>query len=168
VLDEGDKKVQLNVLLKVLASFIFQHTENVPLESGLIHFLAVLRIDAQTKRLRTAKNYSYMLAGMVYYTRVVAVEAILPSSTRDQQTSIDREDFLSKRKEFLADGSFSPMSEILSLLAYSKHITITQGNSGNAIWSDDKKTFYLNGKPVVISKFKQMARDLITEAEDIL
>ena len=168
VLDEGDEKVQLNVLLKVLASFIFQHTENVPLESGLFHFLAVLGIDAQTKRLRTAKNYSYMLAGMVYCTRVVAVEAILPSSTRDQQTSMDREDFLSKRKEFLADGSFSPMSEMLSLLAYGKHIAMTQGNSGNAMWSDDKKTFYLNGKPVVISKFKQMARDLITEAEDML
>ena len=46
VLDEDDKKVQLDVLLQVLASFIFQHTENVPLENGLIHFLTVLGIDA--------------------------------------------------------------------------------------------------------------------------
>jgi hypothetical protein len=36
------------------------------------------------------------------------------------------------------------------------------------MWSADKKTFYLNGKPVIISKFKQMARDLVTEAEDKL
>lgn len=33
VLDEDDERVQLNVLLRVLAFFIFQHTENVPLES---------------------------------------------------------------------------------------------------------------------------------------
>jgi hypothetical protein len=60
------------------------------------------------------------------------------------------------------------MSEMLSLLVYRKHIAMTQGNSGNAMWSADKKTFYLNGKPVIVSKFKQMARDLVTEAEDKL
>jgi hypothetical protein len=89
VLDEDDEKVQVNVLLQVLASFIFQHTENMLLESGLIHFLAVLGIDAQTNRLRTAKNYSYMLTGIVYCTRVIAAEAILPSGTRNQQISMD-------------------------------------------------------------------------------
>jgi hypothetical protein len=36
------------------------------------------------------------------------------------------------------------------------------------MWSADKKTFYLNGKPVIVSKFKQMARDLVIEAEDKL
>jgi len=36
------------------------------------------------------------------------------------------------------------------------------------MWSADKKTFYLNGKPVIISKFKQIARDLVIEAEDKL
>ena len=169
VLDEDDEKVQVNALLQVLGSFIFQHTENMPLEeSGLLHFLAVLGIDAQTKRLRTAKNYSYMLAGMVYCTRVIAVEALLPSGSREEQTSVHRDEFMHIRREFLADGSFSPMSEMLSLLAYGKHIAMTQGNSGNAMWSDDKKTFYLNGKPVVVSKFKQMARDLVTEAEEML
>jgi len=169
VLDDNDEKVQVNALLLVLASFIFQHTENMPLvESGLLHFLAVLGIDAETKRLRTAKNYSYMLAGMVYCTRVIAVEALLPSGSRKEQRSVHREEFMCARREFLADGSFSPMSEMLSLLAYGKHIAMAQGNSGNAMWSDDKKTFYLNGKPVIISKFKQMARDLVTEAEDML
>jgi len=76
--------VQLDILLQVLASFIFQHIENVPLESGLIHFLAMLGIDAETKRLRTAKNYSYMLAGMVYCMRAIVVEALLLSGTRSQ------------------------------------------------------------------------------------
>jgi hypothetical protein len=57
------------------------------------------------------------------------------------------------RREFLADGSYSLISEILSLLAYGKHIAMNSGSSGNAFWSVDKKIFYLYGKPVVIRKF---------------
>ena len=40
-------------------------------------------IDPEMERLRTAKNYSYMLAGVVYCTRVLGVEALLPSRERD-------------------------------------------------------------------------------------
>lgn len=60
------------------------------------------------------------------------------------------------------------MSEMLSLLAYGKSIAMSAGNAGNAYWSRDKKTFYLNGRPIRISRFQQMARDIITEAEDVL
>jgi hypothetical protein len=44
----------------------------VALSTGLVQFLAVLGIDPDMARLRTAKNYSYMLAGMVYCTQVIA------------------------------------------------------------------------------------------------
>ena len=83
-------------------------------------------------RLRLAPQYSYMLAGVVYYTRVLAIEALLPSTRRQSQGVEDRERFLRTRREFLADGSYSPMSEMLSLLAYGKHIAMNSGSSGNA------------------------------------
>jgi len=94
-----------------------------------------------------------MLAGIVYYIRVIAVEALLPSAMRKEQGDSDREGFLQKRKEFLADGSYSPMSEMLSLLAYRKFVALNAGNSGNAYWSRDKTIFYLGGRPIVISQF---------------
>ncbi|KAF2178763.1 hypothetical protein K469DRAFT_675267 [Zopfia rhizophila CBS 207.26] len=119
-------------------------------------------------RLRTAKNYSYMLAGVVYCTRVIAVEALLPSAEREAQGEVDREEFLRKRKDYLGDGSYSPMSEMLSLLAYGKFVALNTGNSGNAFWSRDKKIFYLGGGPIIISQFQQMARDIVAEAEDML
>jgi len=155
-------------MLQVFESFIFESTGDNPFSSGLIHFLAVLGIDGAMDRLRTAKNYSYMLAGVVYCTRVVAVEALLPSAKRNEQGDMEREEFLRKRKDFLSDGSYSPMSEMLSLLAYRKFIALNAGNSGNAYWSKDRKTFYLNGRPIVIGQFQQMARDIVTEAEDML
>lgn len=53
------------------------------LTAGLIQFLAVLGIDSDMARLRTAKNYLYMLAGMVYYVWVIALETLLPASQRE-------------------------------------------------------------------------------------
>jgi len=97
-----------------------------------VQYLAVLGINTQTNRLRTAKNFSYMLARVVYCVRVLAVEKILPAAERDDQTKADRERFLELRKQYLADSSYSPISIMLSLLAYSKHAALNEGNASNA------------------------------------
>ena len=159
---------QLKVLLDLLTSFFFTTAGDKPFSSGLVHFLAVLGIDADTNRLRTAKNYSYMLAGMVYCMRVLSVEQLLPSACRNKQTDEDRVRFLEHREKYLADGSYSPMSEALSLLAYGKHVALAAGNAGNAYWSKDNKIFYLHGRPVYISRFCKMAQDMVAEVEQML
>ena len=141
----AQRDAQLEVLLNLLTSFFFTTTGDKPFSSGLVHFLAVLGIDSDTNRLRTAKNYSYMLAGVVYCMRMLSVEKLLPSACRDEQTDKDRERFLEHREKYLADGSYSPMSEVLSLLAYGKYVALAAGNSGNAYWLKDKKIFYLHG-----------------------
>ncbi|KAF2179191.1 hypothetical protein K469DRAFT_801490, partial [Zopfia rhizophila CBS 207.26] len=109
-----------------------------------------------------------MLARVVYYTRVIVFKALLPSTEREKQREADQKGFLQKRKNYLADGSYSPMSEMLSLLAYGKFVALNTRNSGNAFWSRDKKIFYLSRRPIIISQFQQMARDIVTEAEDML
>jgi hypothetical protein len=116
----------------MFASFFFTVTGDKPFTSGLVHFLAVLGIDSYTNQLRTAKNYSYMLAGVVYCMRVLSVEHLLPSASRDEQTNEDRERFLQHREKYLADGLYSLISEALSLLAYSKHVALAASNAGNA------------------------------------
>jgi hypothetical protein len=52
-------------------------------KSTILHFLAVLRIDEEISQLRQANDFSYILAGVVYYVRVLAVEIILPSIGRE-------------------------------------------------------------------------------------
>jgi hypothetical protein len=47
-------------------------------------------------------------------------------------------------QKYLADSLFSLISKMISMLAYSKHVRLNTGNLGNAHWSLDKKTFYLN------------------------
>jgi hypothetical protein len=118
--------------------------------------------------LRTTKNYTYMLAGVVYCVRVLAVEKLLLAAHREEQTDEDREQFLQKRRQYLADGSYSPMSEVLSLLAYGKFVAMAAGNSSNAYWSVDKKIFYLNGQLIYISQFRKMAQDIVAKVEIML
>ncbi|KAH6611643.1 hypothetical protein C7974DRAFT_370735 [Boeremia exigua] len=142
------RPAQITVLLDLLSLFILTSYGNEVLLAGLVQFLAVLGIDTKTKRLRTAKNYLYMLAGMVYCIWVVGVEKLLPAAGRDEQIEEARDRFLEMRKKYLANGSYSPTSEMISLLAYSKHAALNKGNAGNAYWSLDKKIFYLNGRPI--------------------
>ncbi|KAK1920510.1 hypothetical protein P3342_008271 [Pyrenophora teres f. teres] len=59
-----------------------------------------------------------------------------------------------------------PMSAMLSLLAYGKHAALNEGNAGNAYWSPDKKTFYLNGRPIVVERFCKMAQSMEAELEE--
>jgi TctA family transporter len=62
-------------------------------KSAVLHFLAVLGIDEEIGRLRQANDFSYMLAGVVYYVRVLAVEIILPSTKRENQDEEDDKRF---------------------------------------------------------------------------
>jgi hypothetical protein len=80
-----DKKSQLKALLDFYGSLIFQRVRGDTFKSAILHFLAVLGIDEETRRLRQANDFSYMLAEVVYCMRVIVVEVILPSEEREDQ-----------------------------------------------------------------------------------
>ena len=68
----------------------------------------------------------------------------------------ERKMFLQQRRRFLTDGSYSPMSTMISLLAYSKKIAINTANSASTQWSRDMSVLHLHGRPIVIERFKAM------------
>jgi hypothetical protein len=120
---------QIKALLDFYESLIFQGVRRDVFKSAILHFLAVLRIDEEINQLRQANDFSYMLAGVIYYVRILAIEIILPSIERDDQNEEDNKRFRQVRGEYLADGSYSVISKMLSMLAYSKHLAINHGNS---------------------------------------
>lgn len=138
---------RIRKMAEVYHSFIFHKVGGKQFSSGLIHFLAVLGIDEDNNRLRRAVDYSYMLAGMVYNIRVLGAELLLPAAKREQQIDdLDgREAFLEQRRRFLADGTGTPMSIMISLLAYGKYVAMNTGNTGSVTWSRDKQTLYFRG-----------------------
>ncbi|TLD04190.1 hypothetical protein E2P81_ATG10544, partial [Venturia nashicola] len=163
-----DEKSQLDALLKFYESLIFQHVRGDTFKSAILHFLAVLGIDEETRRLRQANDFSYMLAGVIYCIRVIAVEVILPSEEREDQDDEDDKRFRQTRDRFLADGTYSVMSKALSILAYGKSIAMNHSNAGSISWSDDRTEMSYKGTPIDVARFGNMVRGAIEEAEDKL
>jgi superfamily II DNA helicase RecQ len=164
--DDEDDHVERT--LRLSASFVFESVGDEPFSSGLIHFLAVLGIDAEMGRLLAATEFSYIPAVFMYCIRLIAVETLLPAARRDEQGDAERNEFLEARQQFLVDGSYTAAGTILSVLAYGKHIAKNTGKTGNTLWSADGKTLYMHGRPIVVSQFKAMVQDAVAEAEDLL
>lgn len=158
----------MKALLDFYESLIFQGVRRDVFKSAILHFLAVLGIDEEINQLRQANDFSYMLASIVYCVRVLAVEIILPSTEREDQNEEDDKRFRQVRGEYLADGSYSVMSKMLSMLAYSKHLAMNHSNSGAVSWSEDRLILSYRGKPIALSRFKSIVQGAIAEAEDML
>ena len=62
---------------------------------------------------------------------MLAVKILLLAATRKERQlrSQEQENFITIRRKYLVDRSYSPFSEMLSLLAYSKHIALNAANT---------------------------------------
>ena len=167
---ESDKSTeeQMAAVLRLSETFIFQKVYANAFRSPLLHFLAVLGIDEEHNRLRTGNDYSYILAGVVYCVRAIALESLLPGEQRETQGEIEFEAFLEQRKEYLADGTMSVMSNMISLLAYGKLIALNHGNSGSIFWEKGDRVMRLHSSRIVMDKFREMVKKAITDAEQLL
>jgi hypothetical protein len=159
---------QMDALLKLCEPFIFQKVYADVFESPLVHFVAVLGIDPENNRLRTGNEFSYMLAGVVYCMRVVALEILLPGERRSAQGEAEFESFLQRRRTYLADGTMSPMSTMISLLAYGKHLALNHGNAGSIFWEMGDRVMRLHSSRIVMDKFREMMKKAIGDAEHTL
>jgi hypothetical protein len=131
-------------------ALICQQVYHQPFHSSLVHFLAALGVHAETGRLRTAVQFPSTLSSLIYCVRALSAELCLPASRRAEQGAAETLSFLQHRTRFLVDGSYSPMSVMLSLLSYAKFISLrTPGSvAGSMWWSTDRQTFYLKGRPI--------------------
>lgn len=83
----------------------------------------------------------------------------------------DSDNSMDMRKRYIGDGSFSPMGEMHNLLAMGNHIRLHANNSGNLYRSQDRKIFFLNGRPIVIARvqgrrMRRMKESISVQARD--
>ena len=76
------REVQAVAVHEFIQAVIYQNVRGDNFCSPMLHFLAVLGIDEEMGRLRKANDFLYVLAGIVYCVRVLTVEDILPSTSR--------------------------------------------------------------------------------------
>ncbi|KAG9886428.1 hypothetical protein KCU98_g17623, partial [Aureobasidium melanogenum] len=169
---EGDtssvEDEQIPAMVELCKVLLFKKVWNNRFESAVIHFMAVMGIDETNARLRDGNDYSYMIAGLVYVSRIVTAEALLPSLDRENQGEVEFQAFLEQRKEFLADGSMSVMADMLSLLAYGKTIAKNFHARGKLHWTHDGAGVALGSIEFTVYKFKHMARSALDDCEDYM
>ncbi|KAG5945344.1 hypothetical protein E4U60_005290 [Claviceps pazoutovae] len=82
--------------------------------------MAILGIYGKEARHKEGHKCSFMVAGLLYCSRVVASEILLPSKDREQHGDAVYEAFLQKRKESMPDGSLSVFSSMINLLFFAR------------------------------------------------
>ncbi|KAG6321567.1 hypothetical protein E4U22_001720 [Claviceps purpurea] len=82
--------------------------------------MAILGIYGEEARHKEGHECSFMVAGLLYCSRVIASEILLPSKEREQQGDAEYEVFLQKRKESMPDGSMSVFSNMINLLFFAR------------------------------------------------
>jgi hypothetical protein len=132
---------QRTYVLRLSHALISQQAYHHPFGSAVVHYLAALGIQTGTALLDAS------VAGVA-----------------------ETHSFLAQQASYLVDGSYSPMSEILSLLAYAKFVSHrTQGRiAGSMWWSADRQTYFLKGRSIQLQLFCEMALRIVAEAERLL
>jgi len=142
-------------------------------DSPLMHFLAVMGIDAYTKTLRSSLHYTKFLAAVLYINRLIILEVAVPAEAwpilqsrndiPDVPKSIKR-----IRSKHLCEGLFSPTSYILSQLAMGKAFNKMHKSAPNIHWLENQETIFYKGQPVQLEKISKMYYAVNKELQEML
>jgi hypothetical protein len=163
-------------VMALIVSIVTQDTSKISLyESPLMHFLAVCGINPTTRGFQPIFAYTPILARILWIGRLLLLEIALPLApwpelqlrSRDQYSSIIKRVHVIRARH-LCEGSFSPISSVLTQLAKGKALNKLHRSESNIYWSDDKDIVYYEGKGVAMAKITTMCQQLICELHAIL
>jgi hypothetical protein len=142
-------------------------------DSPLMHFMAIIGVDAHTKTLRLSFHYTKFLAAVLYINRLIILEVAVPAEVWPiLQSRDDIPDVLARikqiRSKYLCEGLFSLTSCILSQLAMGKAFNKMHKSAPNIYWSEDQQTIFYVGEPVQLKKISKICQAINKELQEIL
>ncbi|KAG6177301.1 hypothetical protein E4U10_000251 [Claviceps purpurea] len=145
---------------------VIQHVCDSDFANPVIHFMAVLGINANRGTMRECHEASPILAGVVYCVRVISLELLLPSTGPRAPPEV--QNFRDQRRTYLQDGSMGLLPALVSLLAYAKKIGKSYSNVGSVFWEGGNRVMVFQGARIAMDHFRAMVENAIHEAEDLL
>lgn len=125
----------------------------------LVHFMAILGIDPISGGWQPATRYTRYLAGILWGSRVLFLEYCFAKAPLEldalENSHLDA--FLQEYRNWLVDGSNSPISVIIRQMAYGKGFRRREGGVGKILWDDDRIAFRFVGQRIEVEEFKTAA-----------
>jgi hypothetical protein len=129
------------------SSFLFTESFNRRAESTvMVFFTSILGISTDGSTFERPLNYTLKLSALVYYVRLCLLESTLPRFAYVRNCWKPRpraglDTLLNKvRDAHFCYGSATPVGELLSLRAYGRAVSRSDGPTFRVDWSDDSET----------------------------
>jgi hypothetical protein len=151
--DDLDRKVSAASLLFI------EHRNFIKQRSALLYFTGVIGYHVGWKRWRSPDIYTPILAGIQWVMRVMVLESAIPREERDNWFELHEDDplqcFNTSHHKYLVEGEPYPYDQIHTLLNYGMKASINVTSRSRIDWSPDRKTLYLDGKPLKMKAWKR-------------
>ena len=136
----------------------------------LLHFTAVLGIDATRYTWKQAKDYTGQLAELMWCGRMLMLEHIFKDQPDDpEQIGVDMvEQFKDRYQRWLADGSNTPFSTMTRWMSYGKGFRRKEGGTAKVLWEEDGKALRYLGQQIEVQEFQGAVNAGVDEAETLL
>ncbi|KAH7012637.1 uncharacterized protein B0I36DRAFT_221660, partial [Microdochium trichocladiopsis] len=172
--DEKDDRIGDPIDQAVMAFCIRSLQQKVAVQlfdNPLLHFTCVLGISGGRKSYawRPATEYTTQIAGLVWCARLLLLEHIFGAEECSEDIGPEAiEYFLAQHRDWLADGSFSPFSAMIRMMAYGKGFRKKEGGTPRLMWEDSKEALRYLGQRIPLNDFRVMAASISTDAEELL
>jgi hypothetical protein len=160
----------LNILLRFYYSAVTEDYDGgVASSTMLVYFSAVRGLTTpEGDEYLKPHRFTPTLAKLIYCSRLIFLEAVLPrlSHIHGGFAHPPRHGLLRRlnaaRREYMCDGTLSPMGEFLSLLSYGNALRRSQGSSFRFCWSDDGEVLSWDGNQrLSMVDFRGLAREVL-------
>ncbi|KPI44936.1 ATP-dependent DNA helicase tlh1, partial [Cyphellophora attinorum] len=179
----------------VLALWIVTVEQNIAHKwrNPLIHFCAVLAIRETVAtttpdditgvaatadipasyRWTPARDYTPTLAALVWVIRIMMLEQWCQAHDTQAAEMVGQlaahiEAFREMHTDWLAVGSYSPISVILEWMSYGRGIREKEGGMPKVMWESDRQAIRYLGDRVTGARFQQMARTGLDRLDEML
>ncbi|KAF6783210.1 hypothetical protein CSOJ01_15923, partial [Colletotrichum sojae] len=137
----------------------------------LVYFCGVLGISSDGTVFQRPKNYTKHLSALIYCARLIIMEVLLPRKShpyagypaRPRRGQLDRLNEV--RREKMCLGSQAPLGELISLRAYGRALSMSDGPSFRVNWSDDGKILRWDEHRLSMAQFRSLADDVLQRSD---
>jgi hypothetical protein len=141
-----------------------------PASSLLVFFSGILGFSPNCGGFRRPGNYTSHLSALIYCIRLLILERAIPLTAHSalgwpqRPWRAQHERFRRFHRQLLCFGSPTAVGEILSLRAYGRQISRTQGAAFKFFWSDDGQTVKWDQYTYTMATFRQLSQQILDTA----